>query len=176
MMETEIKYAGFWVRSLAHFVDFILLNTVELAFEYGISTPLHLSGFVQQVIGIGFTLGIAYWYYCRYQVRTGTTIGKKIYGIYVIGEKSGNSLSTKQAIIRLAGYIGSYLMVGCGFLMAAFHPQKKTFHDLIAGTVSIRKEQDAKAKKIAVFATVVIILMIVVGGPLLIMNIKKFTA
>ena len=133
------NYAGFWIRSVSHLIDFILVNAVELGLEYGISTPLQLTGFAQQVIGIGLSVGLSYWYYVHYQVKTGTTLGKKLFGIYVIDEKTGETLSRKQAMIRLVGYIGSYLMVGCGFLMSAFHPQKKAFHDLIAGTVSVRK-------------------------------------
>ena len=133
------EYAGFWIRSVAHLIDFALINGIEFALEYGISTPLHLNSFVQQVIGVGFSIALAYWYYCVYQVRTGTTLGKKLFGIYVVDEKTRTFLSRKQAIIRLVGYVGSYLMIGCGFLMAAFHPQKKAFHDLVAGTVSVRR-------------------------------------
>ena len=136
---SEKNYAGFWIRSVAHLIDFILVNGAEFALEYGISTPLHLSAFVQQVIGVGFSIGLAYWYYCRYQVRTGTTFGKRIFGIYVVDRNTGEFLSHKQALIRLVGYIGSYLMLGCGFLMAAFHPEKRAFHDLVAGTVSVRR-------------------------------------
>ena len=134
-----MKYAGFWIRSVAHLIDFVFLNGVELAIEYGISTPLHISALNQQIFGVILTLGLSYWYYVSRQVRTGSTFGKKLFGIYVIDEKTGLNMTRKQAIIRLCGYIGSYLMIGCGFLMAAFHPQKRAFHDLIAGTVSVRR-------------------------------------
>jgi uncharacterized RDD family membrane protein YckC len=137
-----MKYAGFWVRSVAHLIDFVFLNGIELAVEYGISTPLHVSAFTQQVIGVILTLGLSYWYYVSRQVRTGTTYGKKLFDIYVISERTGEFMSRKQAIIRLCGYIASYLMIGCGFLMAAFHPQKKAFHDLLAGTVSVRRPKE----------------------------------
>jgi uncharacterized RDD family membrane protein YckC len=43
------------------------------------------------------------------------------------------------------GYTVSYLIIGCGFFMAAFHPQKKALHDLLAGTVSVVRNK-AKAK------------------------------
>ncbi len=137
-MPTQRVYAGFWIRAVAHLIDFILVNGVELALEYGISTPLQLNGFSQQVVGVVLSIALAYWYYCVYQVRSGTTLGKKIFSIYVIDEKSGNTLSHKQSVIRLVGYLGSYAIIGCGFLMAAFSPQKKALHDLFAGTVSVR--------------------------------------
>lgn len=137
--KTEMIYAGFWVRSVAHLIDFVLVNGVEFGLEYGVAKPFGMSAFSQQVIGVVLSLVLTYWYYCRYQVRTGTTIGKKLFGIYVLNEKTGEFLTHKQAVIRVVGYIGSYLMIGCGFLMAAFHPQKKGFHDLVAGTVSVRR-------------------------------------
>jgi uncharacterized RDD family membrane protein YckC len=135
-------YAGFWVRAVAHLIDFVLLNAVELALEYGISTPLHLSTFAQQGVGVVLFIGIWFWYYCRYQVTTGTTIGKKLFSIYVVDERTGQFLSHQQAIIRTLGYLVSYAIIGCGFLMAAFHPQKRALHDLFAGTVSVIKTKE----------------------------------
>lgn len=132
-------YAGFWIRLIAHVIDFVLVNGVELALEYGISKPLDLSAFNQQVVGVIISIGLSYWYYCRYQVKKGTTLGKKIFDIYVIDEKTGAGLTHRQAIIRLVGYLASYAIFGCGFLMAAYHPQKRALHDLIAGTISVRK-------------------------------------
>jgi len=83
--------------------------------------------------------GLSYWYYVSRQVRTGTTFGKKLFNIYVISEKTGEFMTRKQALIRLFGYVFSYVMVGCGFLMVAFHPRKQAFHDLMAGTLSVRR-------------------------------------
>lgn len=140
-MNQETNYAGFWIRAVAHLIDFVLVNGAELILEYGVAKPFGMSAFSQQVIGVIFSLALSYWYYCRYQVRTGTTIGKKLFGIYVLNEKTGEFLTHKQAVIRLVGYVVSYLMIGCGFLMAAFHPQKKAFHDSMAGTVSVRKKR-----------------------------------
>lgn len=138
----ENQFAGFWIRSVAHLIDFLIVNGVEIMLEYGIAYPLGMEAFTQQVIGVILSLGLTYFYYCRYQVRTGTTIGKKLFRIYVLDEKTGAFLTHKQALIRTIGYVGSYLLIGCGFLMAAFHPQKKAFHDLIAGTVSVRRPKN----------------------------------
>lgn len=141
------RYAGFWIRALAHLIDFITVNGVELILEYGISLPLGLSSFFQQIVGIVITLALSYWYYCRFQVLAGTTLGKNCFGIFVLNDKAGDPgvggyLTHGQSVIRLFGYVGSYLMVGCGFLMAAFHPQKKAFHDLVAGTVSVCRPEE----------------------------------
>jgi uncharacterized RDD family membrane protein YckC len=130
-------YAGFWLRFVAHLIDFTLLNGIELLLESILSKLFDITAFNQQVFGMLFSLGFYYWYFCVYQVKTGTTLGKKLLGIYVIDEKSGRLMSTRQAIYRMSSYLLSYLIIGCGFLMAAFHPQKKGLHDLLAGTVSV---------------------------------------
>lgn len=130
-------FAGFWLRLVAHLVDFTLLNGLELLLESLLSKAFGMSPFYQQVFGVIVSLGFYYWYYCVYQVKTGTTIGKKLLGIYVIDENTGKFMSTRQAIYRMSSYVLSYIVIGCGFLMAAFHPQKKALHDLMAGTVSV---------------------------------------
>ena len=136
-----MSYAGFWIRFCAHIIDFALVNLVELGLEYAICTPLGVSAFAQQIVGVFFSFALAYFYYVEIPIRRGTTLGKQIFEIYVVDEATGKIFSRKQAVIRLCGYLASYAIVGCGFLMAAFHPQKKCLHDLFARTVSIRRKR-----------------------------------
>ena len=137
-------FAGFWVRLAAHLIDFILLNAVEVALEYGISLPLGLSAVAQQIIGVILSLGLCYLYYVEIPMRRGTTLGKQIFGIYVLDINTGGLFTKKQAVIRMFSYLLSYAIVGCGFLMAAFHPQKRALHDLIAGTVSVIRKKNTE--------------------------------
>ena len=141
MKKESMNYAGFWIRSGAHIIDFFLLNAVEICLEHLISIPLDLSPFSQQILGVGVTIPISSWYYCVYQAKRGQTVGKKIFGITVMDEKSRLPLTQKQAVFRFFGYLLSYLPAGGGFLMAAFHPEKKGLHDLFAGTLSVRTEK-----------------------------------
>ncbi len=135
-------FAGFWIRLAAHLIDFILLNAVEVALEYGISLPLGLSAVAQQVIGVILSLGLCYLYYVEIPMRRGTTFGKQVFGIYVLDGSTGGLFTKKQAIIRMFSYLLSYALVGCGFLMAAFQPDKRALHDLIAGTVCVIRKRD----------------------------------
>ena len=136
-----MNYAGFWIRLLAHAIDFILLNAVEVAIEYGLSLPLGLGAVSQQALGVLLSLGLCYVYYVEIPMRRGTTIGKQFFGIYVIDARTGDPFTKKQAIVRAFSYLLSYAIIGCGFLMAAFHPQRRGLHDLIAGTVSVRRKK-----------------------------------
>lgn len=136
-----MMFAGFWIRLAAHLIDFILLNSVEYGLETLVTHALGLSAVAQQGVGVVLTLGLCYFYYVEIPMRRGTTFGKQIFGIVVIDAKTGGLFTRKQATIRFCSYLISYAMVGCGFLMAAFHPQKRAFHDLLAGTVCIRRKK-----------------------------------
>jgi uncharacterized RDD family membrane protein YckC len=136
-------FAGFWIRAMAHLVDFLIWNIIELAIEYGITLPLHLSTVSQQVVSVIATLVIPYVYYVEWPLRKGTTIGKGIFGIWVVDSRTGAPMSRKQAIGRLYAYLASYVILGCGFLMVAFHPQKRGLHEWISGTHSIRTRRNA---------------------------------
>jgi uncharacterized RDD family membrane protein YckC len=137
----NVRYAGFWIRFAAHLIDFVLLNLVEIALEYAISLPLGLGAVTQQVIGVILSFALCYLYYVEIPMRRGTTLGKQVFGIYVLDASTGFNFTKKQAVIRMFAYLLSYAIVGCGFLMAAFHPQKRGLHDLIAGTVSVRRKK-----------------------------------
>ncbi len=131
-------FAGFWIRALAHLIDFFIWNVLELAIEYGITWPLNLNTVWQQVISVIATLVIPYLYYVEWPVRKGTTFGKAWFGIRVVDSATGSPMNRSQAVRRLYAYLISYALLGCGFLMVAFHPQKRGLHEWISGTHSIR--------------------------------------
>ena len=67
----------------------------------------------------------------------GATPGKKMLGIHVVDAKTHAEMNNKQAIVRYISYIASSLPLGLGFLMVAFHKEKRALHDILAGTVVI---------------------------------------
>ncbi|MDT5296228.1 MAG: hypothetical protein QOJ76_3108 [Acidobacteriota bacterium] len=69
---------------------------------------------------------------------SGRTLGKWFAGLR-IERKDGVSLSFGRALVRhVVGYPLTLLTLGAGFLLAAFHPQGRALHDLLAGTVVVR--------------------------------------
>lgn len=133
-----MNYAGFWIRAIPFLIDQIIVNLPELLLEQVMVHFTGMDSFTQQLWGGVLSLIFYYWYYCRYQVKKGTTLGKKLFHLQVVDERTGKSLNHRQAVIRSFGYLVSVVIVGCGFLMAAFHPRKKTLHDGFAGTVCVR--------------------------------------
>lgn len=156
-----MRYSGFWRRALAHLIDSLLLNLVAWGVEaaifgamYGVYLILaHRNGtqvkpfsdafdpFFEQIASVVIYLAVAAPYFIWGQARYATTLGKRPLKTYVVRASDGGPISLGQSALRFLGYGASYLTFGCGFLMAAFHPQKRALHDLIAGTISVIKEQ-----------------------------------
>ena len=78
---------------------------------------------------------------------SGRTLGKWLAGLR-IERKDGEPLSFGRALVRhLVGYPLTLLTLGAGFLLAAFHPQGRALHDLLAGTVVVRSRQPRAAAR-----------------------------
>ena len=160
-MPEDTRYAGFWTRMIADFVDSLLIDSatflvvlmtmgavywIQILFGSSGTTPpsfmevlssIWLQVFLMLVRGC-FSLAYFGWGTFRY----GTTLGKRMLGIYVvnfISETEHSPITLRQSMMRCFSYIVSYIPFGTGFMMAAFHPQKRALHDLIAGTASIRR-------------------------------------
>ena len=161
----SVRYAGFWIRFVAEVIDSLILTLAawllqllvvgiyswvrKLAgdgVEFPFSTPR--GAFVLQLINAVIYTILAAVYYTIAHYRYGTTLGKKPLGIYVVNHENLEWISLKQSVVRTFGYILSYLPFLIGYLMAAFHPEKRALHDLIAGTVSIRRSQSLPVRKL----------------------------
>jgi len=159
MVKIEIRYPGLIPRVIADFIDSFFIDLVSflllfvwMAGTYWVrlrllhSLPESASFFESsdplalQIVFVLFRGGLSLGYYFWGTYRFGTTLGKRIFRIYVISAADLNPISLKQSLIRCLSYLASYLPMGAGFWMIAFHPERKGLHDLIAGTVSIRKD------------------------------------
>ncbi len=146
---------------MAHLLDSILLNLGAWILEWIVLSGMYavywllarqtggqLKPFadafdpvVSQVVNGLIYVALAAPYFILGHARYGTTLGKKWLRIYVVTATSWKPITLRQSVIRFCAYLLSYLPVGAGFLMAAFQPQKRALHDLIAGTVSVIKER-----------------------------------
>lgn len=67
----------------------------------------------------------------------GQTLGQMALGMRLV-DASGNPPDLQHAVIRLLVSFVSGIAIGIGFLWAAFHAEKRTWHDLAAGTWVIK--------------------------------------
>jgi uncharacterized RDD family membrane protein YckC len=155
----EVRYAGFWIRFIASFLDTLFLalpvaiviyfvsdgNWFNIS-EYQQNLQMAMSGNTHALdhqpitsftwellfeVSV-FVLTIIFWKKWR-----GATPGKKFVYIKIVDYKTHKDITNKQAITRSLGYIISTFLFLIGFLMVGFRKDKRALHDLLAGTAVI---------------------------------------
>lgn len=136
--ELPCIYAGFLPRFLAQTIDslfIMLLFNVAYFFATGvlydqkeISQSILASSTVSLLVLIYFTLNLAI---------NGQTPGKAVLRMKVVQEKTGGPPGVVRSLIRYLGYFVSSIPLLLGYLWAIWHPKKKAWHDMIAGTVVV---------------------------------------
>lgn len=142
----SLPKAGFWTRAVASLLDSLLLGLVQFVFSLilGLTAGTMLSGMEphgEAFIGlmatlfgalVGLTYSVFFTGYC------GQTPGKMALRIKVI-RTTGEEISYGRAFVReVPGKFLSGILLGIGYLMAAFDDQKQGLHDRIADTYVIK--------------------------------------
>ena len=139
-------YAGFWKRSGARFIDGIILWIVNMAlfFAFGLSffsvkqTAEEIS--LRSILTIVLYI-ISFGYEVFFIGKFGATPGKMACSIKVINA-DGSKVSYLKALGRVFAYFLSGLILGIGYIMAAFDDEKRALHDRICNTRVILKKKD----------------------------------
>ena len=142
---TAGEYGGFWIRLVAYIIDAIILgipmaiiNTIAMAIilrnvrSMGMYTAASI---FLMLIFIVISLGYILIGWSKY----GTTLGKRIFGLYVVDDQTGRAPTMGKAFLRLVGYIVDGFTFYIGFLMIAFTADKRGLHDMIAKTHVIKR-------------------------------------
>lgn len=66
-----------------------------------------------------------------------TTVGKRAVSMYVL-RPDGDKVTPLRAFARYFASVISFLLLGLGYLVIAFNPQKRAMHDVICDTVVVR--------------------------------------
>jgi len=157
---SNVAYAGFWLRFVAHLVDgliigfLMLLLIVPIFFLMGgaamiASLPRHggepdpavVGGFLMLIFTLVGIATIGQWLYFAY-LESGekqATWGKQAMNIYVT-DLAGNRVSFGRASGRFFSKIITNLIpLWIGFIMAGFTERRQALHDMIASTLVLRK-------------------------------------
>ncbi len=82
---------------------------------------------------------VAWAYFVSMDVKYGATLGKKALHLKVVSEKTGNTLTVKEAIFReILGKFVTGLTLSIGYLMIIWDKKKQALHDRLAGTIVIK--------------------------------------
>jgi uncharacterized RDD family membrane protein YckC len=139
-----LEYVGFWLRVGAALIDTLLLLVVCLPLATAIygadywrvtDKLLHgpadfLINWVLPAIAI-----VLFWIYRQ------ATPGKIAIGARIVDTNTGGKPSTRQLVIRYAGYYVATIPLLLGLVWVAFDARKQGWHDKMAGTVVVRSSR-----------------------------------
>lgn len=152
-------YAGFWLRVVAHLIDGLVLGVVfgillliGIAFvgmgalraaiegldNPDVGFPVAIAG---MIIFVGIAGLIASWIYFAYTESSPNqgTLGKMALGL-IVTDLEGRRISFGRATGRyFAKIITGMIPFGIGYMMAGFTEKKQALHDMIVGTLVLRK-------------------------------------
>ena len=140
---------GFWIRVLPYIIDRLIipLPLILLWMLLGLPTPDFSNitealdsppAFQRLQMTIAFLILV---YDTAFIALRGATPGKQLFGLYVV-RADGSRIGWGRALARhLLTALTLNFTLGLGFLVVAFHPDKRGLHDLICDTVVVRRDR-----------------------------------
>ena len=154
----DVKFSGFWVRLVALMIDNVIVIILSFipAFVFGLMGGLmttrneFISTIFPLILYAVIIIGMACYFAAFYASKYQATPGKMLFGIKVV-DKNGERISFWRGIGRYAAtFISSIFCLG--YIMAGFHPQKRAFHDLLAGTYVIQADKNNEQVQLEEYA------------------------
>lgn len=149
---TDYRYAGFWRRMVAYFIDLTILFFVSILLlflgwiAFLLGSPVGGRALMQHMKQMA-PLFIFFYnvsmillnmlYFTYFHGNTGQTPGKMLAGVQV-RQVSGEPLTYGIAFLRWVGYIVSMLFLYLGFFWIGLDRRKRGWHDYIAATIVVR--------------------------------------
>jgi len=137
---SEVRYAGFWIRTLAAVIDTIIIVTITFPLLYLIYGQAVLTSdnfiegiwdvIISYVFPFAFTVGL--W------MKFGGTPGKRMLGLKVLDENTQQHVNVGSSLIRYIGYFPAMMVLFIGIFWIAFDKKKKGWHDHMAGTIVVK--------------------------------------
>ena len=151
----EVVYAGFWKRVAAYLIDAFVIGMatqivqlVVMGLFFGISASSMSNPETMFASGTGILFLAALYlvplamnaaYYAAFHASSKqATLGKMAVGIKVV-RTDGTRISLARGVGRFFATILSSLIMGIGFLMAAFTERKQGLHDMVCDTLVVDK-------------------------------------
>ncbi len=136
--QSETRYAGFWIRFGAAWIDGLILRVLAARFAYAIASFSKANLEEVQLLTNGSVIFIGWLYFAFLESSSEqTTLGKQAFGIFVT-DLDGGHISFFRASGRfLVKLLAAPFLVG--YFMAAFTKKHQALYDLIASTLVVKK-------------------------------------
>lgn len=139
--ESDLEYAGFWVRVGASLIDTILMMVIVVP----VLSMIYGKGYwASEAVFLGAwdllfnyifpaIVVIVFW------IVKSATPGKILLDISIVDAKTGGKPSNGQLIGRYFAYYISVLPLMLGFIWVGFDKRKQGWHDKLAGTLVVKQ-------------------------------------
>jgi uncharacterized RDD family membrane protein YckC len=150
----EVRYAGFWLRAVAWLIDVLVMiafgalvggcigGVIGGSMGARHATPQQIRQTVVETVApiVRLLQIIGGWLYFALMESSArqATLGKMALGLRVTDEQ-GRRIGFGRATGRYFAKIISALILFIGFIMAGFTTRKQALHDMIAGTLVVKK-------------------------------------
>jgi uncharacterized RDD family membrane protein YckC len=141
-MDSDIRYAGFWSRTLATVIDSIWLYGIIYAILWVLVGPDIFSSDANYTMTqftfewvIPLIVVMAFW------IMKSATPGKMVFQMRIVDAENFQPVSTSRLLVRYLAYFVSIFPLGFGFLWIAWDKKKQGWHDKIARTVIVLGKQ-----------------------------------
>ena len=145
--QSEMRPAGFWIRAGAYLIDGLAL-AFPAAIGY-VSLPKPASMVYRLIVA-------AVYFTWMPLACNGQTLGKMAAGIGIV-RTDGSPLTAGRLLARWLGYLLSSLLIGVGFLCAAFTPEKRALHDYLVDTRVVYVEETPAWRQTLVITVAVVV-------------------
>lgn len=142
----DLSPAGFWIRLGAFVIDAAFLFAADVFLIY--SAGVHMSLLTRLA-----TMLISILYFSLTTGAWGQSFGKMLAGIVVVRDEDSGPIGYRRAFARALARIVSGVLLGIGYIVAAFTPRKRALHDYIADTRVVFPEPVPRWRKTAVIST-----------------------
>jgi uncharacterized RDD family membrane protein YckC len=139
----QLRYAGFWIRFVAKFVDGLILAVplVAIMFFVGLRAAGNPGSGVPDILGLVAQLGyyvLSMIYSIFFVGKYGATPGKMACKLRIV-TATGEKVSYGRATGRFFAEVLSGLICYIGYIMVAFDSEKRALHDHICHTRVVMK-------------------------------------
>ncbi|MCM2680798.1 RDD family protein [Echinimonas agarilytica] len=141
--EKSVTYIGFWKRVLSSIIDSLLLMLVTLPILFAIygieyfTSEQPIQGWADGVVNYVLPIAIVIFFWLRFAA----TPGKMVWRGVIVDARTLGPMSGMQCALRYIGYIISTVPLCLGFIWIAFDDKKQGWHDKIARTVVIERDE-----------------------------------
>jgi uncharacterized RDD family membrane protein YckC len=168
-VNTAHPYAGFWRRAFAYLIDYFVVALAGRLISLALFSGLTAAGAPLYLL---LLFVVASLYYASMESSGWqATLGKRALGIKVT-DLYGERIGFGRALGRVLAHVPSGIILGIGFVMTVFTSRRQTLHDMIAGTLVVKRAetpeeiaQAGPAAPVPAWVAVLVVLASVLFGP-----------